>query len=710
MRKRSVWKIVGLAGLAGVAASGVAVVRSERRRRAYTPDDVRTRLHQRVAAIADVAPVVSLPAAQPERFRPVGRLAGKSSHYQAMDLLADNRPANWYDPGRSWSGDYLELLQGASLGEEITVLGALPEPPRQADKPAHTQNSSTRRALGAVGALRGRGSSRWGWGTRLAALGGLLVAGAALAIAGAWLFGRPSLSVGLSGEALIRLDLGGIGTHLTRIEATYAGKPLSLEHSAGGLVPAAKLSQGQAVEVTASAKSPSWLGWLLGNKVLSVTTTLHTPTATPSESVAFASAAGTVPVNFDHPVSVVEYAAPGGTTRVVRLDDPSSTVDLAVPSRVAGGQLVVYAAAQAWETLTPTPTTVTWFVSSAADGPIALADPSPGSMEAAPNAAVSLTFSEPVAEVLGSSKPTISPAVAGSWSQRGPNTLVFVPNGFGFGLGAQVTVSLRRTVNVVGPAGDTLTGASRSYSFTTTQGSVLRLEQLLAQLHYLPLDFVPAAGQQEPTTLSAQVASMSRPLAGQFVWRWGSTPASLEHDWTVGSDNLILQGALMDFESVTNPNYNGYTADDETVQQLADASTWESLIDAALHGQLDPDPYSYVYVSQDLPETLTLWEKGSVVLTSPANTGIPERPTANGTFPIYVRYTFNYMSGFNPDGSHYDDPVYWINYFNGGDAVHGFYRASYGWPQSLGCVELPISTAEVAFNELAIGDLVTVAN
>jgi hypothetical protein len=78
MRKHSAWKIVGLAGLAGVAATGVAVVRSERRRRAYTPDDVRIRLHQRVAAIVDAAPVVSLSAAQPERFRRVRRLAGKS--------------------------------------------------------------------------------------------------------------------------------------------------------------------------------------------------------------------------------------------------------------------------------------------------------------------------------------------------------------------------------------------------------------------------------------------------------------------------------------------------------------------------------------------------------------------------------------------------------------------------------------------------------
>lgn len=42
------WKLVGLAGLAGVAATGVVVARGERKRRAYTPEEIRTRLHQRV--------------------------------------------------------------------------------------------------------------------------------------------------------------------------------------------------------------------------------------------------------------------------------------------------------------------------------------------------------------------------------------------------------------------------------------------------------------------------------------------------------------------------------------------------------------------------------------------------------------------------------------------------------------------------------------
>jgi len=43
------WKILGLAGIAGVAATGAVVARSERRRRAYTPEQVRERLHARAA-------------------------------------------------------------------------------------------------------------------------------------------------------------------------------------------------------------------------------------------------------------------------------------------------------------------------------------------------------------------------------------------------------------------------------------------------------------------------------------------------------------------------------------------------------------------------------------------------------------------------------------------------------------------------------------
>jgi hypothetical protein len=43
------WKVLGVAAFVGVAATGVVIARAERRRRAYTPEEVRARLHARLA-------------------------------------------------------------------------------------------------------------------------------------------------------------------------------------------------------------------------------------------------------------------------------------------------------------------------------------------------------------------------------------------------------------------------------------------------------------------------------------------------------------------------------------------------------------------------------------------------------------------------------------------------------------------------------------
>jgi hypothetical protein len=49
-RNRRLLRAVGLAGLAGVAATGAVMARAERQRRAVTPDEVRSRLHERLAS------------------------------------------------------------------------------------------------------------------------------------------------------------------------------------------------------------------------------------------------------------------------------------------------------------------------------------------------------------------------------------------------------------------------------------------------------------------------------------------------------------------------------------------------------------------------------------------------------------------------------------------------------------------------------------
>ena len=50
---RTIWKLLGLAGVIGVAAGGVLVARDQRRRRAYTPEEIRARLQQRLAEADD---------------------------------------------------------------------------------------------------------------------------------------------------------------------------------------------------------------------------------------------------------------------------------------------------------------------------------------------------------------------------------------------------------------------------------------------------------------------------------------------------------------------------------------------------------------------------------------------------------------------------------------------------------------------------------
>jgi hypothetical protein len=51
VRRGTVLKLLGLAGLAGVAAGGAVLARNERQRRAYSPDDVRARLRERHAEL-----------------------------------------------------------------------------------------------------------------------------------------------------------------------------------------------------------------------------------------------------------------------------------------------------------------------------------------------------------------------------------------------------------------------------------------------------------------------------------------------------------------------------------------------------------------------------------------------------------------------------------------------------------------------------------
>jgi peptidoglycan hydrolase-like protein with peptidoglycan-binding domain len=234
----------------------------------------------------------------------------------------------------------------------------------------------------------------------------------------------------------------------------------------------------------------------------------------------------------------------------------------------------------------------------------------------------------------------------------------------------------------------------------TTTYSTARLDELLAQLDYLPLTWTPTAGQRVPADNDAagQLAAARNAPLGKFTWKSGY-PRELRHFWRDGATSgLILQGAVMAFEQQHGLKVDG----------AAGPNVWKALLTALAVHDVNKNGYSYAIASEGDPETLTIWHNGQKVLETDANTGIPASPTTIGTSPVFLKHYYQDMRGTNPDGSPYSSPAYYISYFRGNLAVHWYPRATYGSPQSLGCVELPWNAAKAAWPYLSYGTLVTV--
>lgn len=122
--------------------------------------------------------------------------------------------------------------------------------------------------------------------------------------------------------------------------------------------------------------------------------------------------------------------------------------------------------------------------------------------------------------------------------------------------------------------------------------------------------------------------------------------------------------------------------------------------------QADPDAGSpYIYVSKQIPQRLYLIDGGKIVFQSPANTGIRVSPTPDGEFRVWASFVQRTMKGTNPVTfkPYNDRNVPYAMYFDGGRAIHGFPRHGYGYPQSFGCVELPVSKARELYGLLQGG-------
>ncbi len=325
---------------------------------------------------------------------------------------------------------------------------------------------------------------------------------------------------------------------------------------------------------------------------------------------------------------------------------------------------------------------------------VAGVSPASGTTGVASDTTISVHFTAPLPDAAptGGALPTLQPAVAGSWHRSQRSTLEFVPSA-PFVPGSTETLSIPGGSGGVQDATGGSLASTDTVTFAIANGSEERLQQLLALTGYIPLSFTPSGPAPPP----AQVAM---PQSGSFNWRWAGLPASLTSLWTEGSSSPITKGAVMALE-----DQNGLSVD-----AVAGPQVWTILLDDVAKGTTDQAPYSYVDVSKVLPESLTVWVDGVAKFANvPVNTGAPGADTTDGVYEVFEHVTSSEMKGTNTDGSTYDDPdVPWASYFNGGDALHGFVRATYGSPQSNGCVEMSISDAAATWPYTPIGTLVNV--
>jgi peptidoglycan hydrolase-like protein with peptidoglycan-binding domain len=486
------------------------------------------------------------------------------------------------------------------------------------------------------------------------------------------------------GSALGRVELEPFAGSLVSVRARGAdGRAIPLVVSHARFTPRVRVASGERISISVVVRRPGWESWALGGERRE-TLTVQTPVAKVTNRWVRAARGAHAEVRFDRPVERISLAGAAVSGRRVTL-----------PTKTPTGSLVVRSAARPWERL-GVPVRVTWFPK--ADRPVVLVSAGPNG-RADPLSPVRLTFSEPVSRVLGSAEPTVVPSVTGDWTTTDSHTLVFRPSGAGAPFNSDLKVRFPSSLLVADATGAD-PAPTKTLRLSIAPASFLRLQQLLAQEGYLPVDWTPA-NVDVPRTMPSEVSAAVDPPAGHFTWRYPDTPHELRALWQTGAPTTITRGAVMMFQDDHHLAVDG----------IAGSQVWHALLADAVAGKRRTAGYSYVYVHRDVPQLLTLWHDGHTVLTSPGNTGVPAAPTALGTWPVFEHIPVGRMSGTNPDGSHYDDPgIRWISYFHGGDALHAFNRASFGTPQSLGCVELPLDTAGKIWPYTPIGTLVTIEN
>ncbi len=259
----------------------------------------------------------------------------------------------------------------------------------------------------------------------------------------------------------------------------------------------------------------------------------------------------------------------------------------------------------------------------------------------------------------------------------------------------------------------------------------------LQTLGYLVLANGEIHGQNGKTTryydFRFDVPNSLQTTANQYKWDWS---------------NPFIRSAVVQFE-----RNNGFLHPTGVSYGNVHKNVLKKLFSAG--AKKAPRSWEWVlvdkYIGSKHAETLYVWkhspDKSGYIFSTKVNTGVMGS-TPNGTWPIYQRLPVTTMQGVFPIpitwgtyhslrgqqvpqwlGSQllqsargvvngnpvrwlpYKDPgILWVNYFDNGRGIHYYPRASYGFPQSAGCVEEPLPSAKHVYKLLHYGVPVTVKN
>lgn len=248
------------------------------------------------------------------------------------------------------------------------------------------------------------------------------------------------------------------------------------------------------------------------------------------------------------------------------------------------------------------------------------------------------------------------------------------------------------------------------------------------------------------------------PLTQAFIH--GKNGAHIRHDAFLWPVPLVLQNTVDHYAwNAQNPFIRGAIVQFERnngilgPRGISEGHLHSAVVRRLFSKTAKKDPWSWEWVLVNkadgtaIPERLDIWRHGKGWMWhTVVNTGVLGS-TPNGTWLVYQRLPSTTMRGVFPvpvsyavyrtlagkqvpqwAGSTlkqparglvndhpvrwqpYNDPgILWVNYFDDGRGIHYYPRASYGFPQSAGCVEEPYQNAPITYRLLHYGVPVTIS-